>query len=244
MLKVTVEGVYESDTGSGQKKYQSFNYTFETSRRSARGLETHVMRRFIPLLVARDKNKKTTIFSRLKSFVITDIQQIDDTKDCVINKDISTLDDWQIQDLAATLDLYEIPLAGSNSLTELREKAILAYMKKVLKIPMKTAKEKSELDFFKKLPDGTFKLDLGDEKILVNVPEGYFETKKKEVEKKGLSYFTQKAGQALANGILAVTGNPPIVNNPEGGSGGDGFPSAEELANGTINKNNFVSVQV
>lgn len=243
MLKVTVEGVYESDTGSGQKKYQSFNYTFETSRRNAKGLDTHVMRRFIPLLIAKDKNKKTTIFSRLKSFVITDVQHVEDTKECVIGKDIGILDDWQIQDLAATLDLYEIPLAGSNSLTELREKAILAFMKKVLKIPMKTAKEKAQLDFFKKLPDGTFKLDLGNDKVIVEIPEGYLEAKKKEETKKGLSYFTQKAGQALANGILAVTGNPPIVNNPEGASGGDGFPSAEELANGTI-KNNFVSVQV
>lgn len=251
MLEITVEGIYESDIGSGQKKYQSFNYTFLTSRQTPKGIETHVMRRFVPLLVAKDKNKKSIPFSRLKSFIITDFKTVEDTKDCVIGKEIKTLNDWQIQDLAATLDLYEVPVFGSCSILELRNKAILAYMKKVLKIPMKNAKDKAELNFFKKQPDGTFTLDFSEEPpLIVEIPDGYFGNKKKEVVKKGLAYFMQKAGQVAANAVLTATGNQPIVNNDnsqkgqEGSSGGDGFPSAEELANGNGLQNNFISVNV
>lgn len=242
MLKIAVEGVYESDIGSGQKKYQNFSYEFLTSRITPRGIETHVMRRFIPMLIAKDKNKKNVIFSRLQSFVITNIQKVDDNKDSILGKDIMEFDYWQIQDLAATLDLYEIPLAGTCSITELREKAVLAYMKKVLKIPMKDGKDKSQLEFFKKLPDGTFKLELGNEKVIVEIPESYFaESKHKENPKKGLSYFTQKAGQAVANKILEITGNQTINPQQINGSNNE-FPSAEELENGT--KDNFIKVQV
>ena len=235
MLNVTVEGIYETDIGSGQKKYTNFNYTFKTSRTTEKGLRTHVMRRFIPYLIANDKNKKNAVFSRLKSFVITDIQKIEDTKDCIIGKEIKNLNEWQIQDLAATLDLYEVPLFGSCSITEMRDKAILAYMKKVLKIPMKEAKDKAELSFFKKQADGTFALDFSNEEpMYIEIPEGYMGAVKKEKTKKTLADFMQNAGQAAANTILAMTGNPTIQNSEDKNTtpNNNSFPSAEELTKG------------
>ena len=42
MLEIKVEGIYESDIGSGQKKYESFSYTFKTSRKKEKGVDTCV----------------------------------------------------------------------------------------------------------------------------------------------------------------------------------------------------------
>lgn len=231
MLEIKVEGIYESDIGSGQKKYESFSYTFKTSRRSEKGVDTHVLRRFIPLLIAKDKNKRNTIYSRLRSFVITDIQKVEDTKECIINKDINTLDDWQIQDLACTFDLYEVPIANRYPIITMREMATLAYLKKVYKIPMKTSKDKEKLSFMEKQPDGSYKLNLGNQVVLAQIPTGYFEEKKKEEPKKDLSYFIKNAGQNLANGILAATGNTPTLNdNPEiQNNNPNPFPSQQDL---------------
>ena len=47
MLKVTVEGIYESDIGSGQKKYENFNYTLELSKENPDGIDTHILFIFI-----------------------------------------------------------------------------------------------------------------------------------------------------------------------------------------------------
>ena len=215
MLEVTVEGIYESDIGSGQKKYKDFKYTFSTSRLTEKGLGTHVKKRFVPLLIAKDKTKSGTIYSRMKSFLITDIKQIDDTKDCIFDKDIMTLNSEQIQDLACAFDLFKIPLPNSCSITEMRELAVMAYMEKVLKIPMKTTKEKEQLIFLEKQSDGTFKLNLGDEKVYATIPEGYFNTTKTKepVTKKSLAYFVQQAGKTIADGILSATGNQTIDKN-------------------------------
>ena len=222
MLKVTVEGVYESDIGSGQKKYENFSYTMELSREKTEGLETHIMRRFLPYLISKDKNKARTPFSRIKSFMISNIEKIDKTS-TILGKDILTLDEWEIQDLACLFDLYEAPTYGKFSIIATRNKTAEAYLKKVLKVPMKTAMEKAQLDFFKQLPDGTFKLDFGNTKCLVEIPQGYFEKEEKQKkEKLKLSHF-QKMGQAVANAVLSVTGNQPIVQNDSN------FPSMEEL---------------
>ena len=43
MLKITVEGVYESDIGSGQKKYENFNYTFEKMETSKHALHKAIL---------------------------------------------------------------------------------------------------------------------------------------------------------------------------------------------------------
>lgn len=226
MLEITVEGIYESDIGSGQKKYKDFKYTFKTSRLTEKGVGTHVKKRFVPLLIAKDKTKSGTVYSRMKSFLITDIKSVDDTKDSIIDKEIMTFNAEQIQDLACTFDLFKIPLPNSCSITEMRELAVLAYMEKVLKIPMKTTKEKEELVFLEKQPDGTFKLNLGEEKVYAAMPEGYFnQPKVKEpITKKSLAYFVQQAGKTIADGILSATGNQAIDKNQ----------NIVQLANGNI----------
>jgi len=231
MLKVTVEGIYESDIGSGQKKFENFNYVFEISKEKPDGIDTHVLRRFIPYLISKDKNKKNIPCSRIRNYLITNVEKID-KKTNLIGKDILSLDEWEIQDLACLLDLYEVPVAGKMSIMALREKTAEAYLKKVLKVPMKTALEKAQLAFYKQLPDGTFKLDFGNEKLLAEIPEGYFADKEeKKKEKVGLSFF-QKAGQAVANAVLTATGNQTVPPAGEGNKGQDGsFPSLEDLQN-------------
>jgi hypothetical protein len=112
----------------------------------------------------------------------------------------------------------------TSSISEMREKATLAYMKKVLKIPMKTPKEKAQCSFLKVSPDGTYKLDLKGEKCLVKVPVGYFEKVQKAVEKKSLSFF-----EKIVN---AVNGSQNISENT---NDDDGFPSANELLNDSSN---------
>jgi hypothetical protein len=95
-------------------------------------------------------------------------------------------------------------------------------MKKVLKIPMKTPKEKAQCTFLKVAPDGTYRLDLKGEKCYVKVPVGYFEKVQKAVEKKSLSFF-----EKIVN---AVTGNEKTEDNSlENTTGDDGFPSANDL---------------
>ncbi len=237
MLTVTVEGIYESDIGSGQKKYENFNYTIELSRIKEEGIITHIMRRFIPLKIMQDKKKAGVIFSRLKSFFISDIQK-NDKASPLLGKNILDLNAWEIQDLACLFDLYEVPLYGRYSISEMRERVALAYMKKVLKIPMKTPQEKANLEFLKQAPDGTFKLDMGEEKELLNIviPDGYFEKEEAKKEaKKDFAYFLQKAGVTVANTVLAATGNKPVETpdknnapqNPQPQTGG--FPSAQDL---------------
>lgn len=237
MLKVTTQGVYESDIGSGQKRYEEFNYTVKLTRENAEGIATHIMRRIIPYMVAKDKNKQKVPFSRIKSFIITNIEKTDE-KSSLLGKDILSLNDWEIQDLACLFDLYEIPVFGKFSTNEVLYKAVETYLKKVIKIPMKDAKEKSQLDFYKQLSDGTFKLDLEGAKDLfkVYIPDGYFEKEEiKKEEKKSLAYFLQKAGVAVANTVLTATGNEPVKTqnannasqNPQPQTGG--FPSAQDL---------------
>ena len=240
MLKITVEGVYESDIGSGQKKYENFNYTFELSREKEEGVDTHVLRRIVPYLISKDKNKAKVPCSRIKSYLITNVEKLD-KKSTLLGKDILELSEWETQDLACLFDLYEAPIAGKMSIVSLRYKTAEAYLKKVLKVPMKTALEKANLEFYKQLPDGTFKLDFGNEKLLVNIPDGYFEKEEeKKKEKRSLSFF-QKAGQAVANAVLSATGNqtiPPATPNgqqapqqgqgrPQGQQGG--FPSIKDF---------------
>lgn len=230
MFKITVEGVYESDTGSGQRQYEGYSYDFNISKPTDRGIMTHIQKRFIPYLIGKDKTKVSKIFSRLRTCIITNAQTIDDKK-TIIGKDINELNEWEIQDLACLFDLYEVPLPHTCSISEMREKATIAYMKTVLKIPMSTPQERSQLDFIKQLPDGTYRLNL-DRKIYVKVPSGYFEKKKKEVEKKSLAFF-----ESL---IDTFTGDKEDKEKtPESGSektsqsdkGNDGFPSADSLLN-------------
>ena len=176
----------------------------------------------------KPNTKKFIPYSRTKSYLITNVEKTD-KKTNLIGKDILSLDEWEIQDLACLFDLYEVPVAGKMSIVTLREKTAEAYLKKVLRVPMNNALEKAQLAFYKQLPDGTFKLDFGNEKLYANVPEGYFESKEeKKKDKIGLSFF-QKAGQAVANAVLSATGNATIPNAGEGNDDNGGFPSLEDL---------------
>lgn len=217
-----VEGIYETDKGSG-KDFTPFNFEIKLSRFYAEGGGTHILRRFLPMLIKKQKNKP--LFSKVKTWLITDVKKISDDFP-LEGKEISQMTTDEIQELACMYDLYEIPLPNTTSITALREQAMIAYMKKVLKIPMKTPEEQAKLSFFKKQADGTVKLDLGDEKLIVTV--NYDFIGKKVVEKKkSLGDFIKNTGKVVADGILAMTGN--VSENNETDNGNDDFPSTDDL---------------
>lgn len=227
MLEVKIEGIYESDIGSGEKKYYPFEYTYKTARINQQGLFTHALRRHAPYLIQKDKKNKA-LFSRIQALNIADIKVLNEP--CYLEgKNIEELNDWEIQDLACLYDLYDIPLHGFYSLGELREKAVIAYMQYVLNIPMKTNKEKDALDFFEKQEDGSYKLNLGGAKILIELKESLYLKKKGEVKKKGLSDFIKNTGLTIANGILNATGNQTVQQEGSDENQNDGMPSANDL---------------
>ena len=231
MLNISVEGVYESDTGSGQKQYECFSYTFKISKPIENGIKTHILRRFIPFCIMKDKKKSSKIFSRVHTFVITDIEKVEDNKGSIIGKDIREMDDWEIQDLACTFDLYEVPLPCVCSITELRDKATLAYMKKILKIKMDTPKDIQQLKFIKFNSDGSFKLDIKD-KIIANVPPNYFEKIEVKEDKKDFSYFVDKIfgnKNATKNENDNDDEGSELFDNLNDLSDGNDFPSENAL---------------
>lgn len=235
MLEVKIEGIYESDIGSGQKKFKPFEYTYKTARINPKGLFTHALRRHAPYLIQKDKKNANILYSRIKSLNISDIKIIDE--ECYLEgKNIAELSDWEIQDLACLYDLYEIPLHGVCPLPELREKAMLAYLEHVLKVPMKKPEEKEALDFFEKEEDGTYKFKPEGLNLPIKIYDSLIEKKQGVVKKKDISYFIKRAGLNVANGILNMTGNQTVDNpdkesSDEGGSG-DEFPSGNDLLGG------------
>lgn len=234
MYEVSVTGQFESDIGSGQKRFYDFSYVIKIPRFKPEGIETHILRRYLPYYIRKDKKNAQRLFSRVRNFVITEIKKLDE--ECPLHKrDINTLTELEIQDLACLYDLYEVPVTGAVSIVELRQKAILAYMKKVLKIPMKTPEEKAQLEFFKKQADGTYKLDLGDEKLIVEVDNSLFVEKKEEVKKKGLADFMKSTVVSVANTMLNLVGEQGSKGqdgSDENANANDGMPSASQLLNG------------
>ena len=90
MFEVTVEGLFESNIGSGQKKYYDFKYTFKVARLSEKGIETHILRRYLPYYIKRDKKNASRLFSKVKNFLITEIVKLDE--ECYLKgKDILSL---------------------------------------------------------------------------------------------------------------------------------------------------------
>lgn len=226
-FEVTVEGIYESDKGSGQKDFVPFNFKTRICRFKQAGLETHILRRLIPL---KCKSKNGKLFSRVKTFNIVDIQKIDD-KFHLEGKDVKELDEYGIQELATMYDLYNVPLPGTTSITKLREIACLEYLRKAINIPMKEPEEKEVLPFYFKQADGTYKVDFSDQKVTIVVNNSFAEKQEKVVVKKSLESFLQKAAQSVANGILAMTGNNTIEKAPAG-QGADeqnSMPSVQQL---------------
>lgn len=195
MLKVEVEGIYESDLGIGQKKYVEFNYSFKTSRLSTKGIDTHIEKRFIPMLVANEKGKNKNekpIFSRVRNFNILNIEKIKDDEDCIIGKKLDSLNAWEIQDLACMFDLYDVPINGKRTFSEIKEKAISSYLKKVWNIDIDNPKEKEKLDCVVENAQGGYKYDFSNDEVLVQVPEGYFERIEKKEKRVKISDLMKK----------------------------------------------------
>lgn len=233
MLEVKIEGVYESDIGSGQKKFYPFEYVYKTARINPKGLFTHALRRHAPYLIQSDKKNAKALYSRIQSLTIVDIKKLNEP--CSLaGKDVNTLNAWEIQDLACLYDLYDIPINGTIPFAELREKAVVSYLENVLKIPMKTDKDKEALDFFIKQEDGTYKLDIGNMEIPIEIKESLIEKKIGVVKKKGIADFIRNTGRTVANGILSATGNQTVGNSEDEDSDenqGNRMPSANELLN-------------
>ena len=185
MLEVKFDGIVEFATGSGQSRYESFEYTMQTARENEAGLYTHIVNRFAPMLIKQDKKFKGLPFKKIKSLVITEVKKLS-TENYLIGKDILSLDEKELQDFACFYDLYEVPLAGTQALSLIREKALVAYMHKVKKIPMKKPEEKLKWKWFIQQPDGTFRFDAQGEKFPIQYVEEYFKTKKIEIKQKGM----------------------------------------------------------
>lgn len=221
VFKYSVEGVYETDKGNG-KEYTNFNFDIKLSRFIPEGAGSHILRRFLPTLIRKQKNKP--LFSGVRTWLITNIEKVSDDFP-LEGKEIAQMSEDEIQQLACMYDIFEIPLPYTMSLTELREKAMFAYMSKVLHIPMKTPEEQAKLEFFKRQPDGTFRLDLGEEKLFVKVVDDFL-SKKKEEKKKSLSDFIGGASQNLSNANTIQTKGEFFDESPV-----NQFPSANDLQN-------------
>lgn len=230
----TVEGIYETDKGSG-KDFTNFKFQIKLSRFYPEGAGSHILARFLPMLIRNQKNKP--LFSKVRHWVITDTVKLDD--DFMLEgKAIDSMNEEEIQQLACMYDIFEIPLPSTMSITELREKAILAYLKKVLKVPMKTPEEMLSTAFFKRQEDGTIKLDLQGEQIKVDVIGDYL-GKKTEVKKKTLTDFINQAKNTIVNGINSMTEmaenhskNADNANlNKSSDTSQNKFPSANVLLN-------------
>lgn len=225
-FKYTVEGIYETDKGSG-KDYTPFKFEIRLPRFEGheKGAGTHILRRFLPILIRNLKNKP--VFTKVRNWVITNIEKLNDAFP-LEGTDINNMNEKEIQELACMYDLYEIPLPATTSVDELREFAQKAYMKNVLKIKMNTVEEQERLEFFKRQPDGSLKFDLGNEVLTVQVIDVY-KNDKTVVKKKKLADFISTDEKQQDDNVLDENGAP---NVPQGNGL---FPSNTELENGTPN---------
>lgn len=220
VYKYFVEGIYETDKGNG-KDYTNFNFEIELARFEGKeaGAGSHILRRFLPMLIKKQKNKP--LFSGIRHWVITDIQKINDDFP-LKGKNIAEMNEYQLQELACMYDLLEVPLPSTVTVSEMREEAEKSYLKKVLNVKMKTPEEQKESVFFVSQPDGTLKFDLRGEPLIVDV---FYNTGKKEVkEKKSLAYYVQQARQKASEFVSAISGSDEteIVENE--------FPNLNDIA--------------
>ncbi len=236
IFKYTVEGIYETDKGSG-KDFTPFKFEIDLPRfeGAENGAGTHILRRFLPLLIKQQKNKP--LLSKIKSWYISDISKISD-EFLVVGKDIKEMSEDHIQKLACLYDLFEVPLPLTTSITNLREKAAQAYMKEVLKVKMETNADKAKLSCFKLQTNGSYKFVFGDEKYIVELV--HVSKPKSEVKKMTFSELMKQAQEANQNivpenGIISVVekvGNDNSDNDGKGQpEGNSGFPSANDLIN-------------
>ena len=209
-----VEGIYETDKGSG-KEYTNFSFDIKLSRFYPEGAGTHILRRFLPILIRKQKNKP--LLSSIKSWLIVDIEKVSDEFP-LVGRAIEDMDEMEIQELACMYDIFEIPLPNTMSIIELRYKAMEAYMKKVLKAKIDTPEEKERNAFYRKQIDGSYKLDFGEEKLKVCLV-GDYEGKKQTDKKITLKELEEKAKRinegAIFNDGADVKGGYPSLSELE-----------------------------
>ena len=165
-LLVTVEGIYETNKGSNQKDYTEFKFDINVDRVKQTGIETHILRRFIPMEIK--KHKKLPICDKVKSFLITEIKKVDD-KISIEGKNIAEMTETEIQQLATLFDIYEMPLPNVMSISALREHACKLYLRDVTGLDVEDLKVQKTMSCFKETPSGEMKFDLGDDEICVDL---------------------------------------------------------------------------
>lgn len=214
MLEVKFDGIVEFATGSGQSRYESFEYIIETAREKESGLYSHICARFAPMLIKQDKKFKGLPFKRIQSLVITEVKKLD-KENYLIGKNILELTEKEVQDFACMYDLYEVPLAGTQALSLIREKALIAYMHKVKKEKIKNPEDKRKWKWFVQQEDGTFRFDAQGDKFPIQYVSTYFEKQKTEIKQKGMDEFlgVQKAPELASFNQSAQVDNMPSASS-------------------------------
>mgnify|MGYP004563913319 CR=1 FL=1 len=223
VFEYTVECIYETDKGSG-KDYNNFDCKIQLARFREEGAGTHILRRFLPMLIRQWKN--APLFSKVKHWVITDSKKISEEFP-LEGKDILKMTERECQELACMYDLFEVPLPTTMSISEMRKNTALAYLKKVLGVKMNTPEEKEQSAFFKYQPDGTLDLDMDGEPIEVIVLKNYGDKIVKEVKKKTLQDYINIAQNNTA--IMPIDGVLKLSSSIDDGEGTEEFPSLAEL---------------
>lgn len=178
MIKVTYEGVYSSTVGQYRRTIP-FRFEHEVAGNHTDCLESHLKKRYVPMMIAKTKNLKDP-FERLVSFRLVNYEK-NNKPNPLKGKDIFELNEWEVQELARTFNLFEIPLPFTTTLSELRQKAAFQYLKRVKGLNIDTDREKAQFDFYKKDLSGAWVIDL-DEPLLIEVNEQ--EKDAKTVQKK------------------------------------------------------------
>lgn len=178
MIKVTYEGVYSSAIGQYRRTIP-FRFEHEVAGNHTDCLESHLKKRYVPMMIAKNKNLKDP-FERLVSFRLVKYEK-NDKANPLNGKDLFNLNEWEIQELARTFNLFEIPLPFTTTLSELRQKAAFQYLKRVKGLKIDTDKEKLQYDFFKKDLSGSWAIIL-DEPLLIEINEQ--ETNEETVQNK------------------------------------------------------------
>lgn len=167
MIKVKYEGVYSSTVGQ-YKRTIPFRFEHEVAGNHTDALESHLKKRYVPMMIAKAKNLKDP-FERLVSFRLVDYEK-NDKPNPINGKDLFELNEWELQELARTFNLFEIPLPFTTTLSELKQKAAFQYLKRIKGLKIDTDKEKMKFDFFKKDLNGSWVIEL-DEPLIIEIDE-------------------------------------------------------------------------
>ena len=167
MIKVTYEGVYSSTVGQYRRTIP-FRFEHEVAGNHTDCLESHLKKRYVPMMIAKNKNLKDP-FERLVSFRLVNYEK-NNKPNPLKDKNIFELNEWEVQELSRTFNLFEIPLPFTTTLSELRQKAAFQYLKRVKGLNIDTDREKAQFDFYKKDLSGAWVIDL-DEPLLTEINE-------------------------------------------------------------------------